>query len=200
MKIEIGEGTVMVWVGPGVKTCAVTMTEKPWDNYKALFSLCKDEGHKAWDCPKQKSCYRCKGTTHVAAECSYCTTCRKYGRPYGACTAGTKTTVVNRSENGTNQEDNSPIRTNANPANVPTKSTQTNKPVNNQSNKKQNPPTAPATHECVSLTDTSSDDEQMEEGDYEKVKRKKGRKRRTSSTDISSKPKKSGKMEAKPHL
>ena len=100
---------------------------------------------------------------------------------------------VNRTENGTNQEDNSPITTNAKPANVPTKSTQTNKPVNNQSNKKQNPPTAPATHECVNLTDLSSDDEQMEEGDYEKMKRKKGRKRRTSSTDISSKPKKSGK-------
>ena len=80
----------MVWVGPGVKTCSVTMTEKPWDNHKVLFSLCKDEGHKAWDCAKQTSCYRCKGTTHVAGECSHCTTCRKYGRPYGACTAGTK--------------------------------------------------------------------------------------------------------------
>ena len=78
------------------------------------------------------------------------------------------------------------------------KTTQTNKPVNNQSNKKQNPRTSPATHESVNLTDTSNDDERMEEGDYEKVERKKSRKRRTSSTDISSKPKKSGKTEAKP--
>ena len=66
-KIEIGEATVMhkglkkalprmVWAGPGVKTCVATMTEKPWDNYKVLCSLCKEEGHKAWDCPNQKSC------------------------------------------------------------------------------------------------------------------------------------------------
>ena len=187
-----------VWVGPGVKARVATMTEKPWDNYKVLCSLCKEEGHKAWDCPKQKSCYRCKSTTHVAAECPYCTTCSKYGHPYRACTAGTKTTEVNRHEDGTNQEDKSPIRTSTKPANVQKSPTQTNKPVNNQKNKKENPPTAPATHESVNLTDTSSDDEQMEEGDYEKVKRKKSRKRRTSSTDISSKPKKSGKTEAKP--
>ena len=45
--------------------------------------------------------------------------CRKYGHPYVTCTAGTKTTAVNRNENGTNREDKSPIRTNAKPANVP---------------------------------------------------------------------------------
>ena len=60
----------------------------------------------------------------------------KYGHPYGTCTAGTKTTEVNRNENGTTQDDKSPIRTNAKLANVPKKTTQTNKPVNNESNKK----------------------------------------------------------------
>ena len=55
-KIEIGEGTVTheglrkalprkIWVGPGVSARVATMTEKPWDQYKVLCSLCKEEGH-----------------------------------------------------------------------------------------------------------------------------------------------------------
>ena len=95
-KIELGEGTVTheglrrilprkIWVGPGVSAQVATMTEKPWDQCKVLCSLCKEEGHKAWDCPKQTNCFRCKAKTHASADCPYCLTCRKYGHPSGAC-------------------------------------------------------------------------------------------------------------------
>ena len=61
-KIKIGEATVthkglrrviprMVWVGPGVRARVTSMTEKPWDSYKVICSLCKGEMHKEWDCP-----------------------------------------------------------------------------------------------------------------------------------------------------
>ena len=63
-KVEIGEATVthkglrraiprMVWVGPGVRARVTSMTEKPWDSYKVIFSLCKGDVHKAWDFPNR---------------------------------------------------------------------------------------------------------------------------------------------------
>ena len=97
-KVEIGEATVthkglrraiprMVWVGPGVRARVTSMTEKPWDSYKVICSLCKGDGHKAWDCPKQTNCFRCKTATHKSADCPYCEACRKYGHLSEGCTA-----------------------------------------------------------------------------------------------------------------
>ena len=88
-KIKIGEATVthkglrrviprMVWVGSGVRARVTSMTEKPWDSYKVICSLCKGEMHKAWDCPKQTNCFCCKAATHKSADCPYCEMCRKY--------------------------------------------------------------------------------------------------------------------------
>ena len=102
-KLEIGEATVthkglrraiprMVWVGPGVRARVTSMTEKPWDSYKVLCSLCKGEGHKAWDCDKQTNCFRCKAATHKSADCPYCETCRKYGDLSEGCTANQNST------------------------------------------------------------------------------------------------------------
>ena len=89
--IEIGEATVTYrglrgpiprkpWVGPGVTATVIskTTTHVPWDRYKLLCSQCKGEGHKAWECEKNKTCYRCK-ETHLAADCPYCHICREYG-------------------------------------------------------------------------------------------------------------------------
>ena len=98
-KTEVREGTVTheglrrilprkIWVGPGVSAQVATMIEQPWDQCKVLRSLCKEEGHKAWDCPKQTNCFRCKAKTHASAHCPYCLTCRKYGHPSGACNIG----------------------------------------------------------------------------------------------------------------
>ena len=95
--IEIGEATVThegirrlipwyVWVGPGVTARVTSLAKKPWDSYKVICSLCKGEGHKAWDCPKQTSCSHCKATTHRTVDCQYCNTCKKYGHA-GECTA-----------------------------------------------------------------------------------------------------------------
>ena len=97
-KVEIGEATVthkglrraipwMVWVGPGVRARVTSMTEKPWDIYKVICSLCKGDGHKAWDCPKQTNSFRCKAATHKSADCLYCETCRKYGHLSEGCIA-----------------------------------------------------------------------------------------------------------------
>ena len=97
-KVEIGEATVthkglrraiprMVWVSPGVRARVTSMTEKPWDSYKVICSLCKGDGHKAWDCPKQTSCFCCMAATHKSADCPYCETCRKYGHLSEGCTA-----------------------------------------------------------------------------------------------------------------
>ena len=103
-KVKIGEATVthMVWVGLGVRAHVTSMTEKPWDSYKVLCSLCKGEGYKSWDCPKQTNCFRCKATTHKSADCPYCETCRKYGHLSEGCTANqnsTKETDEDKQEN-----------------------------------------------------------------------------------------------------
>ena len=102
-KVEIGEATVtykglrraiprMVWVSPGVRARVTSMTEKPWDSYKVICSLCKGEGHKAWGCPKQTNCFRCKAATHKSADCLYCETCRKYGHLSEGCTTNQNST------------------------------------------------------------------------------------------------------------
>ena len=57
--IEIGEATVShkgirrpiprrIWVGPGVSARVKSNSQIPWDQYKILCYLCKEEGHKAW--------------------------------------------------------------------------------------------------------------------------------------------------------
>ena len=89
--IEIGEATVTYkglrrpiprkpWVGPGVTATVISKTTAhvPWDRYKLVCSQCKREGHKAWECEKNKTCYRCK-ETHLVADCPYCHICREYG-------------------------------------------------------------------------------------------------------------------------
>ena len=102
-KVEIGEATVthkglrraiprMIWVGPGVRARVTSMTEKPWDSYKVLCSLCKGEGHKVWDCPKQTNYFCCKAATYKSADCPYCETCRKYGHLSEGCTANQNST------------------------------------------------------------------------------------------------------------
>ena len=113
-KVEIGEATVthkglrraiprMVWVGPGVRACVTSMTKKPWDSYKVLCSLCKGEGHKAWDCPKQTNCFRCKAATHTSADCPYCETCRKYLSE--GCTANQNSTKETDEDKNVNTQD-----------------------------------------------------------------------------------------------
>ena len=73
---EIGEADVThkglrrpptrkVWVGPGVKANVKHTSQIPWGLYKHFCSPCKGEGHKAWECEKQKCCYKCKMTTHT---------------------------------------------------------------------------------------------------------------------------------------
>ena len=89
--IENGEATVIYkglrrpiprkpWAGPGVTATVIskTTTHVPWDRCKLLCSQCKGESHKAWECEKNKTCYRCK-ETHLAAYCPYCHICREYG-------------------------------------------------------------------------------------------------------------------------
>ena len=94
--IEIGEAEVShkglrrpltrkVWVGPGVKANVKHTSQIPWDVYKHFCSLCKGEGHKAWECEKQKCCYKCKMTTHASLDCPYCNTCEKYGHETSKC-------------------------------------------------------------------------------------------------------------------
>ena len=50
--------------------------------------LCKKGGHKAWDCPQQTECCRCKVPMHASADCPHCCTCRKYGHLTEDCKAG----------------------------------------------------------------------------------------------------------------
>ena len=78
----------MIWVGPGVRARVTSMTAKPWNKYRVMCSLCKKEGHKAWDCPQQTECFRCKAPTHASADCPHCCICRKYGNLTEDCKAG----------------------------------------------------------------------------------------------------------------
>ena len=88
----------MVLVGPGVRVRVTSMTEKPWDQYK-------EEGHKAWDCPKQTNCFHCKANTHASANCPYCLTCRKYGHPSKVCNISLNSKEDTSKERSNNQED-----------------------------------------------------------------------------------------------
>ena len=80
----------MVWVGNGVRARVTSMTEKPWDSYNVICTCCKENGHKAWDCPKQTNCICCKAVTHKSADCLYCETCKKYGQLSEGCTTNQK--------------------------------------------------------------------------------------------------------------
>ena len=77
-----------MWVCPGVRARVTSMTAKPWDEYRVMCSLCKKEGHKAWDCTQQTECFRCKASTHTSADCPHCCTCRKYGYLAEDCKTG----------------------------------------------------------------------------------------------------------------
>ena len=95
-------------MGHTVKECrAVSARVKsnsqiPWDQYKILCYLCKEEGHKAWDCTKQT---QCKATAHASAECPYCHKCRKYGHESSKCNTGVNNDTDTNTEKSTNQTD-----------------------------------------------------------------------------------------------
>ena len=120
LMIENGEATVTYkgirrpiprkpWVGPGVTAMVLskTTTHIPWDRYKQLCSQCKGEGHKAWECEKNKTCYRCK-ETHLAADCPYCHMGREYGhKTTNKCGKKESTQDASRMEQA-NQQDRPP--------------------------------------------------------------------------------------------
>ena len=210
-KIELGEGTVTheglrrilprkIWVGSGVSALVATMIEKPWDQCKVLSSLCKEEGHKAWDCPKQTNCFRCKAKTHASADCPYCLTCRKYGYPSGACNIDLNSKEDTSKEEVMTEPYRTGVRTINNQLKNKIQQTKPNKKLAEKSGKSSSPPVAQAAQESVNLSDTSDEEESM--GGSEEVPWKKtGTKRRQSDTsDFSSpsKPKTSDKGESKP--
>ena len=211
-KIELGEGTVTheglrrilprkIWVGPGVSARVATMIEKPWDRCKVLCSLCKEEGHKAWDCPKQTNCFRCKAKTHASADCPYCLTCRKYGHPSGAYNIGLNSKEDTSKEEVTTEPDRTGVKTINNQPKNKIQQTKPNKKLAEKSGKSRSPPVAQAVQESVNLSDTSDEEESMGGSEEEIPWKKTGTKRRQSDTsDFSSpsKPKKSDKGEYKP--
>ena len=186
-----------IWVGPEVSAQVATMIEKPWDQCKVLCSLCKEEGHKAWDCPTQTNCFRCKAKTHASVDCPYCLTCRKYRHPSGACNIGQNSKEDTSKEEVTTEPDRTGVKTiNKNKM----QQTKPNKKLAEKSGKSRSPQVAQAVQESINLSDTSDEEESM--GGSEEVPWKKtGTKRRQSDTsDFSSpsKPKKSDKVESKP--
>ena len=211
-KIELGEGTVTheglrrilprkIWVGPGVSARVATTTEKPWDQCKVLCSLCKEEGHKAWDCPKQTNCFRCKATTHASADCPYCLTCRKYGHPSGACNIGLNSKEDTSKEEVTTEPDRTGVKTINNQLKNKIQQTKPNTKSAEKSGTSRSPPVAQAVQESVNLSDTSDEEESMGGSKEEIPGKKMGTKRRQSHTSpfsSPSKPKKSDKGESKP--
>ena len=198
-----------IWVGPGVSARVKSNSQIPWQQYKILCSLCKEEGHKAWDCTEQTQCYRCKATGHASAECPYCHKCRKYGHESSKCHTGLNNHTDTNTEKGTNQKDTP--ETNKTCVKTTNEHLQEKKYQTKQSTKpaameeKTNnttPATAGATQkDTVNPVDSSNSEESMDEGDNESSWHKVGRKRRhsnASSSDSSSKPKKGSKEESNP--
>ena len=197
--IEIGKATVShkgirrpiprrIWVGPGVSARVKSNSQIPWDQYKILSSLCKEEGHTAWNCTKQTQCFRCKATAHASAECPYCHNCRKYGHESSKCHTGLNNDTNTNTEKDTNQKDtpesnkNCVKTTNAH-LQEKTHQTKQNKKLAAMGEKTNSPPTAGATQkDTVTPTplDTSNSEESMDEGNDESSWHRVGRKRRHS--------------------
>ena len=215
--IEIDEATVShkgirrpiprrIWVGPGVSARVKSNSQMPWDQYKILCSLCKEEGHKAWDCTEQTQCYRCKATGHASEECPYCHKCRKYGHESSKCHTGLNNDTDTNTEKGTNQKDTP--ETNKTCQNYEwtfaRKKHQTKQNTKPAAMEEKTNNTIPATagvtqKDTMNPVDSSNSEESMDEGDNESSWHKVGRKRRhsnASSSNSHSKPKKGSKEES----
>ena len=208
-KVEIGEATVthkgirrviprMVWVGPGVRARVTSMHEKPWDSYKVLCSLCKGEGHKAWDCPKQTNCFRCKVATHKFEDCPYRQTCRKYGHLSEGCTANrnnTKETDKGKIENTQDANGKSkqaerqerPPKQKEQPKQPKPALKETTKNVNKKKAKSKAKPAAVEEQITAATTGSENEDEsEIEFMDEEEFHATMGTKRKYADTDTDS--------------